>query len=118
MIKIVKEKKYKKINHIALSEADLAIKPYLKSLNVADARLHFKIQCRMVPTVKMNFQSDAKYTSALWACGSCRSDLRDSQEHVLVCSSYETYRKDKNLSEEKDLVDYYKSVLKHRLNET
>ena len=101
-----------------MSDANFSLKPYLKSLNVAEARLYFKIQCKMVPTIKMNFQSDVKFTSELWACGSCLSDQRDSQEHVLVCSSYEVYRKDKNLSDEKDLVDYYKSVLIHRSKET
>ena len=118
LIQIVKTKNYKKIDHELMSDANFSLQPYLKSLNVAEARLHFKIQCKMVPTIKMNFQSDAKFTSELWACGSCLSDLRDSQEHVLVCSSYEVYRKDKNLSDEKDLVDYYKSVLIHRSKET
>ena len=41
---------------------------------------------------------------------------RDTQLHVMVCPGYEEYRQDKNLSKDKDIVEYFKQVIDHRLN--
>ena len=96
------------------------LKPYITNLNVSDARLKFKIVSQMVPTIKMNFQSDQGYAQKLWACDNCLSSKgigsRDSQNHVLICPAYESFRLSRNLECDRDLVDYFKLVLEMRFN--
>ena len=47
----------------------------------------------MTPTIRMNFQSDAKFTRDLWACPGRLTEndkvgYRDIQFHVTICSAY------------------------------
>ena len=69
----------------------------------------------------MNFQSDQLFAKDLWACVGCKKDSilgkRDTQEHVLICPAYEQLRVDKDLSKDKDLVTYFRSVLQLRAKE-
>jgi hypothetical protein len=44
-------------------------------------------------------------------------DALDSQEHLLWCSSYAELRMGKNLVNEKDLVSYYRDILKQKEGE-
>ena len=82
-------KKSKKMKYEKYVEKDFKRQAYLTSLNLADARLRFKINAFMTPTVKMNFPSDEEFASQLWSCSGCgNSDLgyelavsRDTQQH-------------------------------------
>ena len=118
LIQQVKSKQYKKNYHIEFESDRFELKPYLSNLNVTDARLKFKIVSHMVPTIKMNFQSDPGYTKKFWACDNylCSKGIgsRDSQNHVLVCPAYQDFRLNRDLNCDRDLVDYYKLVLEHR----
>ena len=49
----------KKLMVEKLKAESFSVKAYLWQLNIEDARLRFKINSGMTPTVKMNFQSDA-----------------------------------------------------------
>ena len=94
------------------------MKDYFKELNVNDSRVRFKIASEMLPSIKMNFQSDKKFTADCWTCDGCRdgfTDNRDSQNHVIFCEAYEEFRIGKDLSKDQDLVDYFKSVIEHRM---
>ena len=70
----------------------------------------------MVPTIKMNFQSDKVYASNLWICEGCsrytsnKIGNRDSQNQVLTCDAYVNLRNenDKDLRKDSDLVEYFK----------
>ena len=120
LIDQVKVKQYKKISLTNFENEKFEVKSYLTNLNVSDARLKFKIISHMVPTIKMNFQSEPAYARNLWACDICLIEngigLRDSQSHILICPAYESFRHGKNLECDSDLVDYYKLVLKERSN--
>ena len=111
----------KKLPVDQLKTEPFSMKSYLSELNMEDARLRFKINSGMTPTVKMNFQSDPEYTRDMWRCSGCLAEgnpmgNRDTQLHVMVCPGYEEYRQDKNLSKDKDIVEYFKQVIDHRLN--
>ena len=73
----------------------------------------------MTPTIRMNFQSDKQFAIKLWACQSCFDKggvgVRDTQHHVLICPAYEKLRQGKNLHSDKELVDYFSSVIKTRM---
>ena len=92
-------------------------KEYLSLMFLSQARLNFKLRAKMAPTVQMNFMSDPKFASNLWACVGCKSVSQsgkvirnmDSQTNILYCSGYADLRVEKNLSNDKDLVEYFSS---------
>ena len=94
---------YKKLNLETMKNDSFELKPYMKNLNVSEARLKFKLNSFMTPTVKMNFQSDSEFTRDLWTCPGCSvpgdvTGCRDTQRHIMVCTGYEMLRQDKDLS--------------------
>ena len=67
----------------------------------------------------MNFQSDRIFTRNMWVWENCSSDsefgVRDTQNHVLLfCPGLAHLREGKNLSEDRDLVDFFKAVIQLR----
>ena len=97
-------------------------KAYLSSLNISDARMKFKLNSRMTPTIQMNFPSDPEFTRQLWTCSGCIDGVdgdrvdgsRDTQEHVIICPGYAGLRENKNFDDDKDLVRYFSQVIKMR----
>ena len=95
---------------------------YLSSLNLRDARMRFKINASMTPTIKMNFPSDEKFASQMWSCSGCADSdrghelagSRDTQQHVMLCPGYADIRENKNLEDDRDLVKYFSEVIKRR----
>ena len=85
----------------------------LAKLNSEDARLRFAIRSRITKTVKNNFKGNHEYRKFDWKCIDC--DKLDTQEHILGCPSYEHLRKDKNLQNDSDLVQYFRQVINMRL---
>jgi hypothetical protein len=115
-------KKSKKMKFEEYVTKDFKRQAYLTSLNLSDARMRFKINASMTPTVKMNFPSDEDFASQLWSCSGCgNSDLgyelagsRDTQQHIMICPGYEELRENKNLEDDRDLVKYFSQVIKRR----
>ena len=119
------KKPYKKISYTDHVQEEFHRQPYLKTLNIPDARLKFKLKTGMTPTVRMNFPSDAEFARQLWTCTGCSEDnaepatvegMRDTQAHILICPGYTDLREDKDLSSDKGLVDYFRLVMKKRLD--
>ena len=77
----VEKQKRDKVKHI--EHRYLKLQPYLcpGNLNIREAKLLFHLRTRMVD-VKENFRN--KYPDTI--CPVCKGDLKDTQEHVLVCS--------------------------------
>ena len=112
---------YKKLNLETMKNDSFKLKPYMKNLNVSEARLKFKLNSFMTPTVKMNVQSDSEFTRDLWTCPGCSvpgdvTGCRDTQRHIMVCTGYETLRQDKDLSTDKGIVSYFQQVMNPRLD--
>ena len=105
-------RKYKKINFD--SETDLNTRHhFMHELNVDDARMLFKIRSNMVPSIQMNFPNDKTFTSNMWLCVGCKVCL-DTQTHVTLCKSYESTRTGLDLSQDRDLVEYFRNIVKLR----
>ena len=115
LLVMARKKQYKKVKFDELETNDFKLKEYLRIFNIDDAKLRFRLKSQMVPGVKMNFQSDSKYTLDLWTCDSCRLQgqigYRDTQQHILHCSAYEGIRQGRNFEVDADLIDYFKQVL-------
>ena len=120
-----KMKGYKKVSFEEYAKQPFQLQNYMKTLNISQARLRFKLKTSMTPTVRMNFPSDAEFTDQLWTCTGC-SDLtdmagammgrRDTQTHIMACPGYDDLRQDINLEEDRDLVKYFSLVIKRRLD--
>ena len=104
--------KYKKISYEELSKEQFELKPYIRQLNMSLARDKFRLRSKMTRTVKFNFPSDKKFKADMWRCWHCPSI--DSQAHVRVCPAYHELRHDKDLNNDKDLVLYFRQVIKLR----
>ena len=121
MLNHIKTQGYKKLKYEEMENDSFRVKPYLSNLNSTDARMRFKLDCGMAPTIKMNFQSDQQFARDLWTCPGCSEPgdvmgSRDTQRHVMVCPGYQEFREDRDLSEDKDIVEYFKLVINHRLD--
>ena len=106
--------KYKKLDKTKLGEEKFEVKSYLKSLTPSQARMKFRLNSFMTKTVKMNFPSNPKFVKSLWTCWHC--DQIDTQSHIMHCDKYESFRLDKNLDNDQELVSYFKQVIKLREN--
>ena len=116
---------YKKISYHEFAKQPFQLQAYMKTLNIAQARLRFKLKTSMTPTVRMNFPSDVEFSDQLWTCTGC-SDVpdrscgvigrRDTETHIIVCPGYDDLQQDMNLDEDRDLVKYFSMVIKRRLD--
>ena len=66
----------------------------------------------MTRTIQMNFKGDPGFRANGWKCVSCGEI--DTQDHVMECNGYKSIRKGKDLTEDKDLVNYFREVIKLR----
>ena len=110
LLRLIRDK-YEKLDYESLKAETFSTQRYLKNLNVNDARLKFKIRCKMVKTIALNFSSDTKFISRLWQCAHC--EKIDSQIHILSCVSYKHLREGKNLYSDRDLVAYFREKLEN-----
>ena len=100
------------------------MKKHMTNLNLYNARLRFKIRAHMTPSVQMNFKNDPVFKANLWTCSGCdrrgkdrlTPPSQDTQAHILTCVGYADLRKDKDLNDDKDLVEYFSAVIMKRMN--
>ena len=114
IIEQIKEKGYKKIDTETMHDDTFLLKSYFKDLKVEDARLKFKLVSSMTPTVQMNFQSEKSYTANMWTCSGCKAN-RDTQLHILNCEAYEHIRTNRDMTNDADLVDYFREIIDLRV---
>ena len=115
-------KSYKKLDLKTHENDKFERKPYLRNLNINQARLKFKLSTKMTPTVMMNFPSDPYFAHKLWTCSGCSDGTagekvtgsRDTQQHIMVCDGYAELRTGKNMDNDGDLVKYFSDVIKIR----
>ena len=103
---------YKKLDHEVLREENCDQKEYLTTLNLPDARLKFALRAKMTKCVQMNYKGEPKYIKNGWKCQDC--DVPDTQDHIIRCPCYKELRVGKNLSSDKDLVEYFRRVIQIR----
>ena len=62
---------------------------------------------------KFNYKNDATFAKDLWRCDSCLKEI-ETQSHILHCEAYKHLRKDKDITNDEDIVEYYKQVMEVR----
>ena len=75
-----------KIDYKVVVKEEFQTKPYLKYLNLADARLRFALRARMTRTVQVNYKGDPTFKANGWKCQEYK--VLDTQEHVVQCPTY------------------------------
>ena len=60
---------------------------------------------------KFNYKNDVKNKAELWKCHSCQTGEIESQSHILHCEAYKDLRKNRDIKNDVDLVDYMREVL-------
>ena len=70
------------------------------------------LRSNMTRTVKMNYKGDPKFKKNGWKCQDCYT--LDTKDDIVRCLTYQSLRLGKNLSNDKDLVDYFKKVIEIR----
>ena len=89
------------------------VKDYFKSKNLEDVRVMFRIRTRMVE-LKANFKNNPAFRKEGWICDGCELEI-ETNSHVMNCRAYDQVRVGKNLESEKDLILYFREVMKLRM---
>ena len=102
-------KKYSKIDESELKKEEYSLKNYIKKLNTPDARLRFALRAKMTRSVKMNFKGVKSFAAENWLCNDCL--VPDTQEHLMECPAFSSFRVGKDLQTDKNLVDYFRQII-------
>ena len=115
-------RRYKKLSYEDLSKEKFERKFYFSELDLESVRLMFKIQSKVVPTVRKNFSS--KYRNKSLSCQSCKNlnpsfsnPQEDTQHHLITeCPTFEDIRKNKDMKNSKHLTEFFKYIIQHRID--
>ena len=93
-----------------MKEENFKRKDYLKELTLSQVRMKFKLKTQMYEA-KFNYKNDPKNKKELWKCHSCQSGEIESQSHILYCEAYKELRQNRDINNDKDLIEYMRGVL-------
>ena len=103
--------KYKKMR--TMYQDNLDMKEYVKTCDLYTARTTWEVRSHML-RVAGNYPGHNKYAATGWRCQACALEVREDQEHLASCSGYADFSAGKDLSEEQELVTFYKNVMARR----
>ena len=89
-------------------------KDYIKNMNVENARTKFQLRTEMLD-VKFNYKHSPINVQSLWQCESCQTNI-ETQSHIMWCPAYSELREGKDITNDNDLIEYVRKVLKIREN--
>ena len=92
---------------------NLDLKDYVRNGSLFSARKTWQVRCFMLD-VAGNFPNHSKYKVTDWKCQACVLELREDQEHLLVCDGCADLRENVDLRIEHEMVDFYQKVMDRR----
>ena len=101
--------KLKKCAKIKLE--DCRLKPYLTRKVLRDVRDIFRERNFLLPFAG-NYPNSKHFKSV--TCPACDSSEREDQSHILICDGYTDIRKEYNMEDDDDLLQFYRRVLERR----
>ena len=120
----------KKVNSKDLLDDSFCRKPYFYQLDIEAARYRFRISSLLVHTIRGNYSGKYRKKNEPLTCPSCRNQSNesnlnhsvinnefptDSQSHVLVCPAFSDLRENMDLEDDRELVEFFKSVVERRI---
>ena len=109
----MKQMMKKSIKCYEIKKESFGLKPYFRELNVTQIRTKFRAKAKMIQ-VKFNFKNDGKNSTENWVCDSCERSAIESQSHIMWCEAYAHLRIGKDISCDKDLIQYLNNVMNIR----
>ena len=102
--------KYKKLDSLMLSTEEPGIKKYFSNLNLEGSRIKFKERSGCMSTCKGSYRSQ-NLTSMF--CDYCPSPSKSlcNLSHWRRCEGYSQFRISRDLSQDVDLVAYYRDII-------
>ena len=101
--------KYKKLEAIK-NEDFREAQQYMEFKSIDQARMAYRIRCKMVKSIKDNFKNS--YSDL--ACDNCQDGSLDSQSHAVMCPGWEEQRQGLELTNIKDMVVFFTRILKEK----
>ena len=89
---------------------------YVKSGNLYSVRKTWEARSYMLK-VAGNYPGHRKYEATGWLCQACDLRVREDQDHLGQCPGYADLRGNLNLSEEDQLVEFFRLVMDRRRQE-
>ena len=89
-----------------------AFQSYFNDKNLETARMKFKIRTKMLEKIPGNYKNLCKYTESGLKCNLCPADM--TQNHCLICPGRVSMRKDLDMSNLDDLVEYFTQILNEK----
>ena len=86
---------------------------YFQHKSLEDTRLLFRIRMRMVD-LKANFKNKPAFRKDGWICEGCHNET-ETNGHVMCCEAYKLIREGKDLEKDRDFVEFFREVLKIRM---
>ena len=91
----------------------LELKDYVKTGDLYTARTTWEVRSHML-RVAGNYPGHGRYAGTGWRCQACTREVREDQEHLASCEGYVDVRAGKDLSNEGELIEFYKGVMARR----
>jgi hypothetical protein len=84
----------------------------MKQNNIEDSRTMFRYRTKML---ELKENTKGRYGRENLGCAACSTGIVESQPHVLQCAVYEDLREGLDLEKDRDMISYFREVLKRRL---
>ena len=91
----------------------LDMKDYVRTGDLYTARATWEVRSHML-RVAGNYPGHLKYAATEWKCQACQMEVREDQEHLAICEGYYDCRIGKDLTQENELVHFFRSVMARR----
>ena len=104
--------KYKKVDALSLSLEKFEMKQYFKDLSLENSRMKLRERSLMMNYCRSHYHNDRKNISKNYRCFHCMEI--DSLEHWRYSKCYENMRKNKDLSQDIHLVQFYLQIIELR----
>ena len=100
-----------------MGNEDYEFKEYFSELNLAQARLKFRMRSGCVKFCKVLYPSDKENLKSMFICPEDQCSSLDNVFHWSRCISYAPLRQSRNLLVESELIDYFQDIINLRSKE-
>ena len=85
---------------------------YFNDKNIETARMKFKIRTKMLEKIPGNFKNKHRFDQNGIKCNLCPADM--TQNHCIICPGRISMRKDLNLNNLDNIVEYFTQILNEK----
>ena len=107
-------KNFKKVDKVGMSLEESQLKEYFKRLNLENGRVKFRSRAKTMTSCKTHYPGEEEYIKNLFQCNHPCGRI-DSLETWKSCPFYSHLKESKNLDDDEDLCEFYRSVIQMRM---